>query len=242
MAAKAAAAAIKAVPWTARSAVAVFILPWVVLPLVVAIWLIILSLAVPMLKPLMDRLSSDDPISAFVFVLIDFIGSFALIAYFLRKYGAKVSDLGIRGFSLGKMLLYLLLLAASFFALIVAANIIIQIIYPNFNPDQPQVNEFTKSPSALGLWALVILPPLVEETVFRGYMFPAFAKRHGLVVGAIISSLLFAIAHWQLNVSVYTFILGLLLCFLYTRLGSIIPGMALHMLNNYIAYMALNQK
>ncbi len=99
-----------------------------------------------------------------------------------------------------------------------------------------------KVPSLLSLWALVIIPPIIEEIVFRGFMFPAFAKRFGVVLGAVVSSLLFAVAHLQLNVSVYTFILGLLLCFLYVRLGSTIPGIGIHMLNNYLAYMALNQK
>ena len=59
---------------------------------------------------------------------------------------------------------------------------------------------------------------------------------------AIFSGVLFGFAHLQPNVSIYTFILGLLLCAMYVRLGSIVPGIALHMLNNYFAYVALNQK
>jgi uncharacterized protein len=57
--------------------------------------------------------------------------------------------------------------------------------------------------------------------------------------GAVLSSGLFALAHGQANIAIYTFPLGLLLCFMYVRLGSIVPGMALHMINNYLAFVAV---
>lgn len=190
----------------------------------------------------MNALGSGDPAAAFALVLVDAVGSMALIWYFLRKYKVGLSSLGVRSFSIGKALWYLVLLFVSFGVLITAADILVKLIYPGFNPAEPQTNEFISSPSSLSLWALVLIPPIIEEAVFRGFLFPAFAKRYGVVIGAMISSLLFAVAHLQLNVSIYTFILGLLLCFLYVRLGSIIPGIGIHMLNNYLAYMALNQQ
>ena len=108
------------------------------------------------------------------------------------------------------------------------------------------MNDFTKArpPRALRfvLVALVLLRPVVEETVFRGFIFPALSKRWGVVMGALGSSILFGIAHLQYNVSLYTIVLGLLLCFMYARLRSIWPGMVLHMLNNYLAYVALFHK
>ncbi len=88
----------------------------------------------------------------------------------------------------------------------------------------------------------MILPPIIEETVFRGFIFPAFAKKWGVIWGAIASSILFGFAHLQANVGVYTFVIGLLLCFLYVRLKSIIPGIFFHMLNNYLAFVALTGK
>jgi membrane protease YdiL (CAAX protease family) len=65
------------------------------------------------------------------------------------------------------------------------------------------------------------------------------AKRWGVITGAIVSSAIFGLAHAQANISIYTWLLGLLLCAMYVRLKSIIPGMALHMLNNYLAFLAL---
>ncbi len=88
----------------------------------------------------------------------------------------------------------------------------------------------------------MLIPPIIEETVFRGFIFPAFSKRFGVIIGALLSSLLFGFAHLQYNVGVYTVVLGLLLCLLYIKLRSIVPGIFLHMLNNYLAFVALTHK
>ena len=85
----------------------------------------------------------------------------------------------------------------------------------------------------------VIIAPVIEEIYFRGLMLPAVTKRFGWGMGVIISSSLFAVLHMQANVMVYTFILGVFLCFMYIRLKSIIPGILLHAINNSIAFAAL---
>ncbi|HUC20491.1 MAG TPA: type II CAAX endopeptidase family protein [Candidatus Polarisedimenticolaceae bacterium] len=236
------AAAIRSVPWTVGQALLLFLIPWVVLPFGLIIDAELLSKFIPSLHGFLNALDSGDPTASFVLVLTDAIGSIALLGFFLRKHKVNWSALGLRPFSIARALLYVLILFISFGVLVVAADILVKLIYPAYNPAQAQTNEFTQAHSSISLWALVILPPLIEETVFRGFIFPAFAKRYGVIFGALISSILFAVAHLQLNVSVYTLVLGLLLCFLYVRLGSIIPGIGIHMLNNYIAYMAINQQ
>jgi membrane protease YdiL (CAAX protease family) len=122
---------------------------------------------------------------------------------------------------------------------------LVSVLVPGFDPNQAQQNDLiagaVKNPW-LALISLVILPPVIEETVFRGFIFPALAKRTGLIIGAILSSALFGLAHWQANISVYTFVLGLLLCFTYVRTRSLIPGILLHMANNALAFLALTMK
>lgn len=235
-------AAIRSVPWTPGQALLLFLMPWVLLPLAFMIGVEVASYYLPFLQSFKQSLISGEPEAAFVVVLIDLIGSIAIIGYLMRKHHVGLSSIGIRRFSLVRTIMYIILLVLSFGFLVAAASFLVELIYPAFDPAEEQSNEFISSPTSLSLWALVVIPPIIEETVFRGFVFPAFAKRYGIVFGAIISSLLFAVAHWQLNVGIYTFVLGLLLCFLYVRLGSIIPGIGLHMLNNYIAYMALQQK
>ncbi|HSX41208.1 MAG TPA: type II CAAX endopeptidase family protein [Candidatus Saccharimonadales bacterium] len=235
---------ILSVPWNIRQALAVFLVPWVLLPLAVVVWLKVLEPAFPTAQVWLQAYDAGDPVASFAIVLLDLAASYFIIGYYLRKYRVTLRSLGLRPFSFWRALWNVLLIMIFFSVLIGVVYTVLTFLSPGFNANQPQSNEFINVPSGLqpiSLLALVIIPPLVEEPVFRGFMFPAFAKRFGLAGGAIISSLLFGFAHLQANVDVYTFILGLLLCFLYVRLGSIIPGIALHMLNNYIAYTAINK-
>jgi membrane protease YdiL (CAAX protease family) len=140
---------------------------------------------------------------------------------------------------------YLFGILLLFIVLANLALVLVKLLVPAFNIDQPQDNEFTASVHthrSLALVALVLLPPIFEETIFRGFIFPALSKRVGIIWGAVLSSMLFGIAHGQPNLFVYTTILGLLLCFMYVRMRSIVPGILLHMLNNYLAFVALSGK
>ena len=238
-------ARIRSVPWSGWNALAAFLLPWIILPLVV--YVVVLGLAPHWATAAWFTQAftsaNPDPRASFTLVVLDAVGSFAAVGYFLRRHHAGVRDLGIRKFSVGRALLLLVIMLVSFSFLIGAVYALVSVLDPSFNASQPQTTEFSgAASSSLSLWALVIIPPFIEETVFRGFMFPAFSKRFGVVIGAILTSVLFGFAHLQGNVSVYTFVLSLLLCFLYVRLGSILPGIGLHMLNNYIAYIAVHQK
>ncbi|HUC86907.1 MAG TPA: type II CAAX endopeptidase family protein [Candidatus Saccharimonadales bacterium] len=234
---------LRSVPWRGRDALIAFLVPWVVLPIAVVLLLQLVAPEVPGVSAYLRALNQNSPGASFGLVIVDAVGSFVAIGYYLRKYGASLRDLGIRRFNPWRVLLYLVVILAVFGLVVGAAYWLIQLIDPSFNAAQPQTNQFTGSRfSDLSLWALVIIPPFVEESVFRGFMFPAFSKRYGVVIGAVITSVLFGFAHLQGNVSVYTFILSLVLCGLYVRTNSIIPGIALHMLNNYVAYIAMLQK
>lgn len=221
---------------------AVFLLPWVILPLIIWFSLEFAAGFAPALKSLLTDQSISSPQGGLIFSLVDALLSFTVIGFYLRRRGAKWVDLGYRRFNVIKAILLVTTLFISFFVMIGLVYWLIQVLLPGFDPNQAQANEFTNTPNNLrfiSLIGLVILPPLVEEPIFRGFIFPAFAKRWGLPIGAVLSSLLFGLAHLQGNISVYTFVIGLLLCFMYTRLGSIVPGILLHMVNNYLAYTAL---
>ncbi len=88
----------------------------------------------------------------------------------------------------------------------------------------------TKDPMVLGLMAItaVIVAPLWEEVVFRGYLHPVMKKFGGVWAGAICSSLLFAVVHNSLAHVLPLFLLALLLVWLYERTGSIWTPIAIH--------------
>jgi membrane protease YdiL (CAAX protease family) len=93
----------------------------------------------------------------------------------------------------------------------------------------------------LGLMVGVVAP-VAEEVFFRGFFFRAVSNRLGLAWGALVSGLLFGVIH-GLGTTAWVLIpvlcvLGVLLCLLYWRTGSLYPCIALHALNNGLAFGA----
>jgi membrane protease YdiL (CAAX protease family) len=80
--------------------------------------------------------------------------------------------------------------------------------------------------------AAVIVAPIVEEIFFRGFLFQGFRKRYGWVPALLLSSFIFAAAHLDLAALIPTFILGIILTYMYHHSNSLWPGMILHFLIN----------
>ena len=64
-----------------------------------------------------------------------------------------------------------------------------------------------------------IFAPVVEEFVFRNYLYRIIKKRTGQILSAIITSALFAILHFNLAGIVSFFGLGVYNCYLYEKYG-----------------------
>ena len=85
------------------------------------------------------------------------------------------------------------------------------------------------------LWfflAAVIVAPIVEEIFFRGFLFQGFRKRYGWMPAVLLSSLIFAAAHLDPASLIPTFILGVILAYMYHHSNSLWPGILLHFLIN----------
>jgi membrane protease YdiL (CAAX protease family) len=86
---------------------------------------------------------------------------------------------------------------------------------------------------------LVVLAPLAEETLFRGYLYGKLKRYVPAIWAAVATSLLFGVAHFQLNVGIDVFVLSLILCGLRSLTGSIWAGVLVHMTKNALAYYLL---
>lgn len=123
-----------------------------------------------------------------------------------------------------------------------ALAMVLQLI-PSFPAEEAQDIGFkvlgSQFDNALAFITLVILAPLAEETLFRGYLYGKLKRYIPAVVAAIATSLLFALAHFQLNVGLDVFILSLFLCGLRSLTGSIWAGVLVHIIKNGVAYYIL---
>ena len=87
--------------------------------------------------------------------------------------------------------------------------------------------------------ALVVVAPVVEETIFRGYLFGKLKKHMPVIVAVLITSAVFGIAHGQINVGLNVFALSVVACYLREFTDSIWAGVLLHMIKNGIAFYFL---
>lgn len=84
--------------------------------------------------------------------------------------------------------------------------------------------------------ALVIVAPLFEEMMMRGFLFGKLREYLSLWPSAVLVSLVFALAHGQINVGIMTFILSMFACRMREKTGVIWAGLFLHMTVNLVAY------
>lgn len=91
----------------------------------------------------------------------------------------------------------------------------------------------------LAFISLVIVAPFCEELLFRGYLLGKLRKYTQFWVSLLITSVLFAIVHFQWNVGFDVFALSVVLCLLRLVSGSLWSSIMLHMLKNGIAYYFL---
>lgn len=95
-----------------------------------------------------------------------------------------------------------------------------------------RLNQWPFFDSFVYLSGLVILAPLVEECVFRGLMYSPFQKKIGESGSICLTSSVWALNHLQFKSLISVFLLGVLLCYLYKRTKSLLPGIIVHCMMN----------
>ncbi len=129
-----------------------------------------------------------------------------------------------------------------FFSAIVLA-ILYQLNLSGINLEEQQNVGFNNMSSAadyvLAFITLVVLAPIFEEAMFRGFLFGQLRKFQGFWVSAIVTSLAFAVIHFQFNVGIDVFVLSLFLCHLREKFQSLWPAIMLHAVKNGLAYTLL---
>lgn len=85
--------------------------------------------------------------------------------------------------------------------------------------------------------ALCIIGPLVEELVYRGFVYQRLQKSSSETTAAVLSALLFGVLHLNLVQGVYAFVLGILLAHIVYKTGSLLTAAAAHMAANLVSVL-----
>ena len=87
-------------------------------------------------------------------------------------------------------------------------------------------------PFAVRLLVLGIVVPVAEELMFRGVLFRRFLENRSFWYAAVWSSLFFVLMHQDGAQMVYAMLLGLFLCYVYQKFGSLKAPVVLHVTAN----------
>jgi uncharacterized protein len=117
---------------------------------------------------------------------------------------------------------------------------LLQVFGPVDPPEQQLLSDVTAGgvTTLLAVIAAVVMAPLVEEVVFRGVLFQGMKRRVGLWPAAVVSSLLFAVVHVEVQQPIYSsgfVLLGILFAWTMHRFGSLVVPIVAHATFNAIS-------
>jgi len=165
------------------------------------------------------------------------------LPWLVKKYRTSKAELGLTRYP---EWLDLLLAPAGFvvYILLSALFMAFAMSYMTFiDFDQVQETGFSqlgpRYEYILAFISLVVLAPVAEEILFRGYLFGKLQKNVATWIAILITSAVFAAVHLAWNVGIDVFALGIVLCLLRIVSKSLWPSILLHMLKNGIAFYFL---
>ena len=122
-------------------------------------------------------------------------------------------------------------------------NYIFASLFSWYDPNQAQDvgfnNLLSTSDRIIAFIALVVVAPVAEEILFRGWIYGKIRKYLPVVPAILLVSVAFGGMHGQWNAGLTTFVLAIVLCTQREITGTIYSGILLHMLNNALAFMAI---
>ncbi|KAI4302933.1 hypothetical protein MLD38_038621 [Melastoma candidum] len=98
-----------------------------------------------------------------------------------------------------------------------------------------------RDPMAMALYAAVVTvcAPVWEEIVFRGFLLPSLTRYMPVWCAIMVSSVAFALAHFNVQRMLPLIFLGVVMGVLFTRSRNLVPSMLLHSLWNAFVFASL---
>jgi uncharacterized protein len=168
-----------------------------------------------------------------------FIGTAVLFASFTGK--PRPEHFGLRRTPFWPTVGWAAVGLVSFYVL---AGLYTAIVQPD--TEQSVAQDLGADQGTLGMIAagfmIICVAPVAEEFFFRGFFYRALRSRYSVLGAALIDGLLFGAIHWDFSTADGLLIipplaaLGFIFCLVYERTGSLYPVIALHALNNAIAF------
>lgn len=194
------------------------------------------------------NLVTNENVVQTVIMAISYVVAIVLIIlppwYFMKSKVGK-DGLGLRGLPTWTDILlapigYIASMAATMVVLLV-----IQAFVPSFNLQETQdvgfrmESLYSNADKMVAFAALVILAPIAEELIFRGYLYGKLRTRLSAIPAIILVSVLFGFMHGQWNVGIVVGVMSIFLCIARELTGTIYAGILMHMIRNGLAFYLL---
>jgi uncharacterized protein len=189
-----------------------------------------------------------------VSLVADLVFDLAFVAaalYFAALRGRpRPADFGYRRVSPVRGIAAVVIAAIAYYVLTAVYASVVHLHGNDKLPSELGVGNSTVALAAAGVFVCVVAP-ICEEFFFRGFLFGVLRRMQIVVAGrqlgpwvaAVITGILFGLAHTGSASSQYLIPLGFLgfvLCLVRWKTGSLYPCMALHSINNSLA-LGINQ-
>lgn len=194
-------------------------------------------------------LSIDQTVQQFIYVVIVELLVLGILVWLIRQFKLSWRGIGVlrpKWKSLPWALLGFAMYIVSYMLIFALVDAVITL-----DTEQRQELGFEPGVGGLGLLlvfiSLVILPPVIEEIIFRGYLYTRLRRAFKVLPAAIIVSILFSLGHLQLgsgNIPLWvaaldTFVLSMVLIWLREKTGNIWAGVGVHAMKNALAFTSL---
>lgn len=103
---------------------------------------------------------------------------------------------------------------------------------------QKTISGLSKAP-VISLIQICILAPIMEEILMRGFILNGLSLSYGKVIALLVSSLFFALLHFNMVQTLSAFICGIVLGLLYMNTNSILCCIIAHCGYNLISYVTM---
>jgi membrane protease YdiL (CAAX protease family) len=207
----------------------------------------IAGIGISLFKP-HSQISLDNSIAGqFVYILIAEGLAAGLTIWLVRRRGLGLGIIGLGRKPVWGDLFKAAIGFAVFYIILIAASLAVNALSPELTSQQQDIgfnNIHGGLQNALAFISLVIIPPIGEEVLVRGYLYSGLRRVWRFWPALLVTSLLFGLAHLEFGTggpvvwaaALDTFLLSVVLVFLREKSGALYAGILVHMLNNLIAY------
>lgn len=201
-------------------------------------------------ETVLNNLDSSTGVQFIYIAIVEAITLYVLWT-FMRRRNVSLKDIGLGRYPALKDVGPALIVGLVYFGVLILITALVQAYVPSVNVEQEQQLGFENAvvPGQLLLVfiSLVILPPIVEEIMIRGFLYTGLRAKFTKIISAIIASLLFGLAHLQLGsgapplwiAAIDTALLSFFLIYLREKTGALWSGILVHGIKNGLAFTVL---